>query len=614
MRNQKGITTSMKKKKNPGELILKGIEMRNQSKNFKHGVKKSKGKRSACLKTTDRIRPQILAETDCIKQLYDEPISPDSTTSKAILPYSISITTLNKLLNPLQGFQPLISDGPPSKQPLQQESEFGQKKDTGIGTDNTVTFQLSPQFITDYQSDPSQDKDRGNSRDITGQRSIPSNTTDNQALNGSEQVNNANTTKLMQTGSLQYPATVTIKDDTSKMQQKQKIHSSSNQFNLIVPDIPVENMNHMLQAPSVAKDYTGTISSINSSSMKNNQDQSFDNSDKLRSTDRSSFSANKVRRSSSDRPSIASETLSESSAKNFISASANDEYSKLTDLIHTDPESPSDELWKEISEGTDDGYIFLPFIEIDVEDNTMKTSYPDNNTPISNGNNAKRIQQMPNTARRIPHDLQEEEDYSSPLIMRHLIKKPDDIYLTNIVKAYQYPKAYHALISYLKMRFNKDQLIEVAKSMAKYRPSFISATKSLYENDLIFTERSFQRTLLEYEHLINMSPSPTIIWRRTGEIVALTNEFATMTGYSKMSLLSKRTFIVELMDDESALRYFKSFSEMAFGDLNATYLTDCNIRKANNDEYLKCSCVWTIKRDVFDIPMLIVGQFLPVLF
>ncbi|TID30607.1 hypothetical protein CANINC_000762 [Pichia inconspicua] len=260
----------------------------------------------------------------------------------------------------------------------------------------------------------------------------------------------------------------------------------------------------------------------------------------------------------------------------------------------------------------DDDHDVRPYIMINLDDGTMVSSYPNNSTPNSYVYNADHSL-MKNTAKEIPHDFEQTDDYTSPLIMRHVIKTPDDIYLTNIVKAYRYPKAYHALIAYLKKRFNKMQLIEIAKCMAKYRPSFISATKNLFENDLIFTERSFQRTLLEYENLISMSPSPTIIWRRTGEIVALTNEFAVMTGYSKMSLLTKRTFIVELMDDESTINYFKSFSEFAFGDLNATHLTDCNLRKADDNNYLRCSCVWTIKRDVFDIPMLIVGQFLPVL-
>ncbi|AOA61131.1 Putative zinc cluster protein of unknown function [Komagataella phaffii CBS 7435] len=252
-----------------------------------------------------------------------------------------------------------------------------------------------------------------------------------------------------------------------------------------------------------------------------------------------------------------------------------------------------------------------PFIRL-LENNTMVSSYPNNSTPKF-FDHSRSHGRIPNTAKEVPTEIQQDEEFTPPLILRHIIKNPDDIYLTRVVKAYQYPKAYHALTKYLKTRFERTQLIEIAKCMSKYRPSFISATKSLVENDLIFTERSFQRSLLEYESLISMSAAPTIIWRRTGEIVALTNEFSVLTGYSRMSLLSKRTFIIELMDDESVVNYFKLFSSIAFGDLNATLLTNCVLRKAAQDDYLRCACVWTIKRDVFDIPMLIVGQFLPVL-
>ncbi|KAH3668254.1 hypothetical protein OGAPHI_002008 [Ogataea philodendri] len=294
--------------------------------------------------------------------------------------------------------------------------------------------------------------------------------------------------------------------------------------------------------------------------------------------------------------------------RNFESSIANDEYVQLTDLLNTNPPSPTDEF----VEIEDDDEDFRPFVEINTESLSMRTSYPNNETPNSYVYN-EHHSQMPNTASMVPVAPEEDEYYTAPSLVRKQVQHPDDIYLTPVIRAYRYPQAYHALIHYLKKRFSKYQLIEIAKCMAKYRPSFISATKSLHENDLLFTERSFQRSLLEYEHLISMSPSPIIIWRRTGEIVALTDTFAVMTGYSRKALLSKRTYIVELMDDESTIKYFRSFSELAFGDLNATYLTDCNLRKAEENNYLRCCCIWTIKRDVFDIPMLIVGQFLPVL-
>ena len=625
IKTQKGIGISLKKRKNPGELILRDLNMQKVNK----GLPKKRGRKRKNTKASSKSFNQTHSESskrdqiqqiDTVKQNYDETITPGSGMSKAILPYSISITTLNKLLSPLQDLPPLISDEQFSRQDFRREPGQTSKRSKIIDTTQTEAFQSDSPFISDYQIDIGQDKGRESHNGNIQQPPITQSDIQNKQEPGKTSGKFVDfTTELITKRSFQFA--VAGNKDSNMGKTRGHDTPSDNQLNLSVSEIPTDNLNRLVTASEMTKGYPASISS---SSLPNEQIKriSTDDSTKFGSTvgakhdsdNIGSFSTSMDQVPESNHSLGSSDAQSDSSGKNFISTSANDEYSKLTDLIRTNPASPSNELWKEISQGTDDGYIFLPYIEIDVEDNTMKTSYPNNNTPISNGNNARPIQQMPNTAREIPHDLQEEEDYTSPLIMRHLIKKPDDIYLTSIVKAYQYPKAYHALISYLKVRFNKEQLIEVAKSMAKYRPSFISATKSLYENDLIFTERSFQRTLLEYEHLINMSPSPTIIWRRTGEIVALTSEFATMTGYSKMSLLSKRTFIVELMDDESALRYFRSFSEMAFGDLNATYLTNCSIRKANEDKYLKCSCVWTIKRDVFDIPMLIVGQFLPVLF
>ncbi|QPG73080.1 hypothetical protein FOA43_000385 [Brettanomyces nanus] len=491
-------------------------------------------------------------------------------TSKAILPFSLSVATLNKLLSHASGVLP------PSQVP---------------------TFQLPPKpqsHLASSQIDPA-----FNSSTI---RVInPDNTSDN-----------ANVSTL----SDHIPTEV-----SSHTPQYSAFDSGVDLQSTVDPEEPLE-----FNAPSSRRP---SLASISASSHTLNVPHQSSNQELLSapaSIDSSVYKQKQLQHSSRDSsphhqfPNALDRKSPEgssdnSSGKKFMSTTANDEYVKLTDLLNTNPPSPSQDFLEDFSghiDTDDDYHISLPFIEIGIDDNSMRTSYTNNTTPnsyIYNGEHSH----MPNTAREIPHDLQEDDDFTSPLIMRHVIKKPDDIYLTSIVKAYQYPKAYHALIAYLKQRFDKNQLIEVAKCMAKYRPSFIAATKSLYENDLIFTERSFQRALLEYEQLISLSPSPTIIWRRTGEIVALTNGFATMTGYSKMSLLSKRTFIVELMDDESTLKYFQSFSEMAFGDLNATYLTDCNLRKADDNDYLKCCCVWTIKRDVFDIPMLIVGQFLPVL-
>ncbi|VEU22750.1 DEKNAAC103800 [Brettanomyces naardenensis] len=501
---------------------------------------------------------------------------PFEDTSKAILPFSLSVTTLNKLLNPSQD----IIKCPPQLHPpvIKEEDNIAQEQQSAAI--HTLPMQIDPTFhsstIRVINPDNTAEINHGRLSDVSS------------ASNGISLTNGNHRLPISSPQEPESPNDQEPLEFTAPSSRRPSLASVSAASNTLIP--PQAHSQGLLSAPPSIDTATGGHAEF-----YNQRHVSGINTNASIASDEAGV-------------------VSDNSSKPFMSTTANEEYVKLTDLLNTNPPSPSQSFWDDLAQTStdDEDYASLPFIEIGIDDNTMRTSYPDNSTPNSYVYNEKHSQ-MHNTASEIPHDLQEDDDYTSPLIMRHVIKRPDDIYLTSIVKAYQYPKAYHALIAYLKKRFNKPQLIEIAKCMARYRPSFISATKSLYENDLIFTERSFQRTLLEYEQLINMSPSPTIIWRRTGEIVALTNEFATMTGYSKMSLLSKRTFIVELMDDESTLKYLESFSEMAFGDLNATYLTNCNLRKANDNDYLRCCCVWTIKRDVFDIPMLILGQFLPVL-
>lgn len=190
-------------------------------------------------------------------------------------------------------------------------------------------------------------------------------------------------------------------------------------------------------------------------------------------------------------------------------------------------------------------------------------------------------------------------------------KEPEDIY-AKINKPFSYTPGFHALINYLRNRFNKRELVKMAKSMANYRPSFIACTNTLKEEDLIFMEQCFQRTLLEYDKFISISGTPTIVWRRTGQIAYVSEEFCILTGWTKEQLLSKITFIVELMDDVSVVEYFDLFSTIAYGDFRGATMTGCTLLTPENTT-MKTTCMWTLKRDVFGIPMMIIGNFLPIL-
>ncbi|MCJ1474180.1 Transcriptional regulator of nonfermentable carbon utilization [Lambiella insularis] len=270
-------------------------------------------------------------------------------------------------------------------------------------------------------------------------------------------------------------------------------------------------------------------------------------------------------------------------------------------------------------------------------------------------------------------------------------RDPSTVY-ESVNQPYSYTAGFHSLIAFLQRRFSPQKTLRIAKSLASIRPSFLSCTKSLNRDDLIFMEKCFQRTLWEYEDFINACGTPTIVCRRTGEVAAVGKEFSILTGWRKDVLLGKEAnfnintggssgasgtgassrgggntprlapevldpsrpqpvFLAELLDDDSVIEFYEDFSRMAFGDSRGSVTTRCKLLKYKSkgdttfsaDEITKldeskalqakrkranrlqgkgeiageagidelgdkngkvdCTCCWTVKRDLFDIPM-----------
>ncbi|KAK3717371.1 Transcriptional regulator of nonfermentable carbon utilization [Vermiconidia calcicola] len=262
---------------------------------------------------------------------------------------------------------------------------------------------------------------------------------------------------------------------------------------------------------------------------------------------------------------------------------------------------------------------------------------------------------------------------------------------------YPYTQGFHGLTAFLQKRFPSNKVLRIAKALASIRPSFISCNKNLNHDDLIFMEKCFQRTVWEYEDFIASQATPTVIFRRTGEVAAINKEFSLVTGWRRDVLLGKEpnlnintgsnsssgtqtgsstrgavtprmpqvdndpgrpqpVFLAELLDPDSVVQFYEDFAELAFGASRASIIgTSCSlimyktkddpgwgpedrltedgerIKKQNGnkteplmkseagvnafgdrDGKIEASMCWTVKRDVFDIPMLIVMNFLPV--
>ena len=259
----------------------------------------------------------------------------------------------------------------------------------------------------------------------------------------------------------------------------------------------------------------------------------------------------------------------------------------------------------------------------------------------------------------------------------------------SVTEPYPYTDGFHNMIAVLRSRLPINKLLKIAMALGEIRPSFIACTKDLTREDLVFMEKCFQRTLVEFDDFLQHCAAPTVVCRRSGEVVAANKEFTALTGWTKDVLVGKEpnrnvyfpsnsapasndgdarsgattprpkksiletnsgrpqpVFLAELMDDDTAVDFYRDYSSLAFEDSRGKvqrsgrvmkYQTqemldakaaqgpqkdpraggilsnrvtridgDLGISQIEKDGKVHCSYCWTIKRDVFDIPMMII--------
>ena len=190
---------------------------------------------------------------------------------------------------------------------------------------------------------------------------------------------------------------------------------------------------------------------------------------------------------------------------------------------------------------------------------------------------------------------------------------PMEIY-TSINAPFSHTPGFPHLLVYLKHLFNQQDLVKMCRSIAEFRPIFIACSVTLTEEDMIFMEQCYQRTLLEYVKFIAQIGTPTCIWRRNGQISYVNEEFEILCGWTREELLNKMTFIVEIMDDESVRDYFKTLSKVAYRDFRGSEkMKVCRLLSPIKGKIIHCCCMWTLKRDVSGLPLMILGNFMPIL-
>lgn len=279
---------------------------------------------------------------------------------------------------------------------------------------------------------------------------------------------------------------------------------------------------------------------------------------------------------------------------------------------------------------------------------------------------------------------QPKQDKISQILMGKRHRDSAAVY-ASVKEPYPYTAGFHNMISVIKHRLPMTKLVNIAQSLGEIRPSFIACTKDLTREDLVFMEKCFQRTLVEFDDFLHHCCAPTIVCRRSGEIAAANKEFTALTGWTKDVLLGKEpnrnvhvkqtpqgsddgtdrsgtttphqksaplepnggrpqsVFLAELLDDDSVVQFYKDFAQLAFEDSRGKVQRSCSLMKYRTQEMIdgkdtpshrdrtgilssrvtkidsehgisrierdgkvNCTFCWTIKRDVFDIPMMII--------
>ncbi|KAK4701309.1 hypothetical protein P7C70_g4930, partial [Phenoliferia sp. Uapishka_3] len=222
-----------------------------------------------------------------------------------------------------------------------------------------------------------------------------------------------------------------------------------------------------------------------------------------------------------------------------------------------------------------------------------------------------------------------------------------------LLRPYNHVAGYTRLMRWMADNMSQSSRQRTLHTLSEFRPAFRAIASGLTDLDLVFIEEAFERLLLDYDRVFSSMGIPSCLWRRTGEIYKGNKEFAALVGVPIEHLQGGKLAIYELMAEESAVNYWEKYGNIAFDSGQKAVLTSCVLvnqsvlskkrkkvggDKAKNREdaminvsfssYLlfrgrgrseelicgvvgqQCCFSFTIRRDSYAIPSMIVGNFL----
>ncbi|GAA5976929.1 hypothetical protein JCM10908_005683 [Rhodotorula pacifica] len=196
-----------------------------------------------------------------------------------------------------------------------------------------------------------------------------------------------------------------------------------------------------------------------------------------------------------------------------------------------------------------------------------------------------------------------------------------------LLRPYNHVAGYTRLMKWMADNMSANSRQRTLHTLSEFRPTFRAIASGLTDLDLVFIEEAFERLLLDYDRVFSSMGIPSCLWRRTGEIYKGNKEFAALVGVPIEDLQGGKLAIYELMAEESAVNYWEKYGNIAFDVGQKAVLTSCVLinqsilsrkrkkagadkRKVPDDAMVNACFSFTIRRDSYGIPSMIVGNFI----
>ncbi|KAF2872933.1 hypothetical protein BDV95DRAFT_568351 [Massariosphaeria phaeospora] len=184
-----------------------------------------------------------------------------------------------------------------------------------------------------------------------------------------------------------------------------------------------------------------------------------------------------------------------------------------------------------------------------------------------------------------------------------------------LLKPFNYVKGYARLNQYMEQNLQQISRVRILRQLDRFRPKFRERVQSLTDVQLVRVEMWFDKSLMEYDRVFASMGIPACCWRRTGEIYRGNKEMADLIHAPMSKLRDGNIALHEIIAESSLVSYWEKFGAIAFDSSQKAILTSCSLKNPDpnsKDPEIRCCFSFTVKRDAYSIPALIVGNFIPI--